>query len=236
MKFGRKKPIANNALPSNEAAIGDPYLDAQKVWLERYGSYIQQAYNWRLIALLEAVALTVAVVGVLYLSSQTKFVPYVVQIDKLGMPMAVRVADRATAVDPRVVRAQLASWIIDARSVVTDRIVELGYIQQTFALVADNSPAFGYLQDWYPNNGHSPLERARDETDTVAVNAILPISPSSYELQWTETIRDLRGKLKKTELWDGTATIAFRPPDSEATILKNPLGLYVTSLNWTQKL
>jgi type IV secretion system protein VirB5 len=214
----------------------DPYTEARDVWLERYGTYIQQAYNWRLIALLEAVALTFAIVGFIFLNTQSKLVPYVVAIDKVGTAIAVAPADRASPVDPRVVRAQLANWIVFARSVVTDRIVELHYIDSVYALVPDDSPAKGYLDNWYPNDGHSPFDRAKTETDDVAVNAILPISPDSYELQWTETIRDLRGRVTKTQTWDATATIAFRPPDNEPTILKNPLGLYITSISWTQKL
>jgi type IV secretory pathway TrbF-like protein len=214
----------------------DPYTEARDVWLERYGTYIQQAYNWRLVALLEAVALTCAIAGLIFLSSQSKLVPYVVAIDKVGAAIAVAPADRAGAVDPRVVRAQLANWIVFARSVVTDRVVELQYIDRIYGSVAADSPAKGYLDNWYPADGHSPFERAKSETDSVAVNAILPISPDSYEIQWTETIRDLHGRVMKTQTWDATATIAFRPPENEQTILKNPLGLYITSISWTQKL
>jgi type IV secretory pathway TrbF-like protein len=235
MKIGRKSKPAAAAAPPPDGER-DPYTDARAAWVERYGTYVQQAYNWRLVAMLEAVALIAAIVGLIYLAAQTKFVPYVVAIDKVGTAIAVAPADRASAVDQRVVRAQLANWVVFARSVVTDRIVELQYVDGVYALVAADSPAKGFLDTWYPNDGHSPFDRAKTETDSVAVNAILPISPSSYELQWTETIRDLRGRITKTQTWEGTATIAFRPPDSEATILKNPLGLYITSIDWTQKL
>ncbi len=235
MKMLAKKPKVEKSRKS-DAVPADPYTEARGVWLERYGSYVSQAYNWRLIALLEAVALVVAIVGLVYVGSQSKFVPYVVAIDKLGTAIAVRPADRASPIDQRVVRAQLANWIVNARSVAIDRIVELDRISQVFALAAVDSPAYGYLQQWYPNDGHSPLDRAKHETDQVAINAILPISQSSYEIQWTETIRDLHGKTTATQTWDGTFTIAFRPPEDESTVLRNPLGLYITSLSWTQKL
>ncbi|HTJ27564.1 MAG TPA: VirB8/TrbF family protein [Candidatus Limnocylindria bacterium] len=219
-----------------EVPNGDPYADARHAWNERYGTYIQQAYNWRLLALLEAVGLIVAIAGLIAIATQTRLVPYVVAIDKIGTAIAVQPADRASAIDPRVVRAQLANWIVLARSVVTDRIVELGNLHDLYLLVAPQSSAQGYLDSWYPADGHSPFDRAKTETDTVTVNAIVPISPSSYEMQWTETIRDLHGKVTGTETWEATAQIAFRPPADEATILKNPLGLYITSINWTKKI
>ncbi|MBD5655577.1 MAG: conjugal transfer protein TrbF [Candidatus Eremiobacteraeota bacterium] len=235
MKLGFSKAKPSQPPPS-VSVERDPYVDAREAWVERYGTYVQQAYNWRLVALLEAIALIAAIVGLIYLASQTKFVPYVVAIDKIGTAIAVRPADRASSVDPRVVRAQLATWVVFARSVVIDRIVELQYLDSVYALVATDSPAKGFLDAWYPSSGHSPFDRAKTETDSIAVNAILPISPTSYELQWTETIRDLRGHVTGTQNWDGTATVAFRPPESEATVLKNPLGLYITSIDWTQKL
>ncbi|MBD5657560.1 MAG: conjugal transfer protein TrbF [Candidatus Eremiobacteraeota bacterium] len=234
MKLGRARP--KPPVPANASTDRDPYVDAREAWTERYGTYLQQAYNWRLIAMLEAVALVAAIGGLIYLASQTKFVPYVVAIDKVGTAIAVAPADRASTVDQRVVRAQLANWLVFARSVVTDRIVELKFVNNVYALVASDSPAKGFLDAYYPNNGRSPFDRAKNETDTVAVNTILPISGQSYQLQWTETIRDLHGRVTSTQTWEGTTTIAFRPPDNEQTILQNPLGLYITSIDWTQKL
>jgi type IV secretion system protein VirB5 len=214
----------------------DPYLEARAAWVERYGTYVQQAYNWRLLAILESIALIAAIVGLIFVSSQSKLVPYVVAIDKIGAPIAVRPADRASTIDQRVVRAQLSNWIVNARSVVSDRLVEIQYLDNVYALVATDSSAKGFMDSWYPANGRSPFDRARTETDSVAINTILPISPTSYELQWTETIRDLRGRVTATQTWAGTATIAFQPSENEASILKNPLGLYITSIDWTEKL
>lgn len=237
VKIGSRKKVADsNGDPKTAVPTGDPYIDGQRVWLERYGSYVQQAYNWRLVALIEAIALVCAVVGIIYLASQTKFVPYIVAVDKVGMAIGVSPAERASTIDSRVVRAQLAYWITCARSVVTDRIVSLNNITQTYAFVASETPAFGYLNAYYPAEGHSPLVRGQTETDTISVADILPVSQSSYEIQWTETIRDLHGRVKSTQTWEGTVEVAFRPPADEQTILRNPLGLYITSVNWTQKL
>jgi len=36
--------------------------------------------------------------------------------------------------------------------------------------------------------------------------------------------------------WIVSGTVAFDPPSDERGMLKNPLGLYVTSISWTQRL
>ncbi len=125
---------------------------------------------------------------------------------------------------------------MNSRSVGTDRIVTLKTLDSVYAFVAPDSAAMGYINQWYSAPGHSPLDRALKETDQVAVNAILPISPSTYELQWTETLRDPHGKITEKQDWDGSVTIAFTPPVTEAAVISNPLGLYINSLNWTKKI
>ncbi|MBV8750658.1 MAG: conjugal transfer protein [Candidatus Eremiobacteraeota bacterium] len=230
----RKKPSEANAPAAGRT--GDPYLDAQSVWMERYGSYVKQAYNWRLLAMLEAVALIVAVIGLLYLNTQSKLIPYVVAVDKIGQAFAVQPADRASPVDPRVVRAELANWIVKARSVVTDRIVERRALSDVYAIVPDGTAARGYLDAYYQQKGNDPFDRATRETVEVSITAILPISPTTYTVQWQEQRRDLRGKDQGTHEWEASVGIAFQPPKDESVILRDPLGLYITTLDWTQKL
>jgi type IV secretion system protein TrbF len=212
----------------------NPYLQARGVWIERYGSYISQAYNWRLIAILESIALITAMIGLIYVAGQSKFVPYIVAVDKVGMALGVRPAERSGVMDERVVHAEIANFIVNARSVVADRIQEKSNIDAVYGMVLPDSLAHGYLESWYPT--HSPFQRMQHGTDQVSVTAILPVSPTSYTVQWTETMHDPHGNVVGTETWEGTMAIAFTPPTDEATILANPLGLYVTSLNWTKKI
>jgi type IV secretion system protein VirB5 len=80
-------------IPGSKSAAGgsqaepiaeSPYLNAQNAWLERYGSFIQQAYNWRLLAMLEAVAIIIGVFGLIYVAGQSKFIPYIVDVNHEG--------------------------------------------------------------------------------------------------------------------------------------------------------
>lgn len=241
MAFGlKKKPpkTAQKALREDGSGTGNPYMDAQNVWMERYGTYVQQAYNWRLLAMLEAIALIIAVVGLLYIAGQTKFVPYVVAVDKIGQAFAVHPADRASPLDPNVVKAQLANWIVQSRSVVTDRVVEHAYTDAVYAIIPESTAAKGYLDSYYQAAGgvNDPFVRGGHESVEVSVTALLPVSPNTWTAQWDETIRNLQGKQTGHHTWEASISIGFVPPKDEGVIMKNPLGLYITNLNWTQKL
>jgi type IV secretion system protein VirB5 len=39
-----------------------------------------------------------------------------------------------------------------------------------------------------------------------------------------------------TTHWETQISVGFHPPTDEATILRNPMGIYVTQLSWTQRL
>ncbi len=64
------------------------YLAARREWNERYGDYIAQANNWRLIAIAALGVAAVAVAGNVWQSSQSRVQPFIVEVDKLGDALA----------------------------------------------------------------------------------------------------------------------------------------------------
>jgi type IV secretory pathway TrbF-like protein len=176
-----------------------------------------------------AVSLVLAV-GVAWQAAQSKVVPYVVEVDKLGDAVAVARADRAAPADVHVVKAQLASWIVDVRSVSSDPLAQKNALSRAYALTS--ATATIVLNDYYRQ--HSPFAQSR--TVAVGVDAVLPISAQTYQIQWSEDARDLQGRDLATTHWLASVGVAFDPPSDERGILSNPLGLYVTGISWTQHL
>jgi type IV secretion system protein VirB5 len=215
---------------ADAAALETPYLSARREWNERYGDYIARARSWRWAAF-GAIAVSLALaIGVVWQGAQSKVVPYVVEVDKLGDAVAVARADRAAPVDVRVIKAQLAAWIVDVRSVSSDPLAQKAALSRSYATTAATATLF--LNDYYRQ--HSPFSQNR--TVAVSVDAVLPISNQTYQIQWSEDGRDLQGRALATTHWLASVTVAFDPPTDERGVLSNPLGLYVTGISWTQHL
>ena len=87
---------------SPAGAAENPYLSARREWNERYGDYIARARNWRRAAFAALAVSLVLAIGVAWQAAQSKVVPYVVEVDKLGDAVAVGRADRAAPADSRV--------------------------------------------------------------------------------------------------------------------------------------
>ena len=207
-----------------------PYLSARREWNERYGDYIARARNWRGAAFAALAISAVLALGVVWEAAQNKIVPYVVEVDKLGDAVAVARADRAAPADARVIKGQLAAWIVDVRSVSSDPTAQKSALARAYALTAATATTF--LNDYYRQ--HSPFGPTR--TVAVSVNTVLPVSDRTFQIQWSEDARDLQGRDVGTTHWLASLTIAFDPPSDERGILSNPLGLYVTGISWTQRL
>jgi type IV secretory pathway TrbF-like protein len=218
------------AAAANAAALENPYLSARREWNERYGDYIARARSWRWAAFAALAVSLVLAIGVVWQAAQSKVVPYVVEVDKLGDAVAVARADRAASADVRVIKAQLAAWIVDVRSVSSDPLAQKSALSRSYARTAATATIF--LNDYYRQ--HSPFSQPR--TVAVNVDAVLPVSKQTYQLQWSEESRDLQGRDLATTHWLASVTVAFDPPTDERGILSNPLGLYITGISWTQRL
>ena len=200
-------------------------MAARREWNERYGSYIAQAHAWRLTALVSLAVTFVAVAGVVWIGAQNRVVPYVVQTDKLGDALAVSRADVAAPADPRLIRAGLARWISDVRTVYLDVAAERAVVNEAYAMVNRNAAAAQQLNDWFSH--HDPFKRAQTEMVGVSVESVLPISGNTWRVEWREDERGRDGMADPPTHWQATITISISPPTDDAKILVNPVGLYV---------
>ncbi|MEJ2229525.1 MAG: VirB8/TrbF family protein [Alphaproteobacteria bacterium] len=97
----------------------NPYL-GRSGFLEAHGRYVAAASAWRWTAILALVVAGLSTTGLVMISQQSKVVPFVVKVDRMGETVAVARADRARNPDRAVIVAQLARWIKAVRSVWTD--------------------------------------------------------------------------------------------------------------------
>lgn len=216
------------------AAATAPYLAARQEWNERYGDYLAHAHHWRLVALISLLISVLLTAEIVILVNQSRVVPYIVEVDTLGQAAAIKPAERIGPTDPRVIKAQLAFFIVSVRTVSTDTPLLKKTLWDAYGMAGPQAKA--YLDEYYRE--HSPFDRADRETVAAEINAVLPQTEQSYQVTWTETARDRQGRPAGQTHWQASLTITISPPRDEKTILagKNPLGIYVATLNWTQKL
>jgi type IV secretion system protein TrbF len=223
----------------NDAHLNQ-YLNARRAWNSQIDRAFSALHVWQLMAVAALLVAFGCVAGVIYFGSQNRYLPYVIEVDKLGEAVGVGPAQISAPADPRVVRAQLAQFISSARLVTPDQDLQRRAIFSVFGMLGQKDPAAikmsEFLRDDSPN---SPFKRAAKSTVNTDGYTVLPITSTAWQVDWTETTRDRDGGIISSNIpWRATLEIYLVPPGSDtrqADIQRNPLGIYVRDFNWQQR-
>jgi type IV secretory pathway TrbF-like protein len=206
-----------------------PYQRAGQLWDERIGSARVQAKNWRLMAF-GCLTLSIGLAaGVVWQSVQSRVTPYVVEVDRLGEVQAVAPAIQSYQPSDAQIAWYLAHFITDVRSLPIDPILVRNDWLEAYDFVTGPAAVFldGYAQ------ANNPFKSIGDRGVSVNVTSVVRASNTSFQVKWTEQTYQ-QGSLASTENWTAILTTMIEPPKTADTLRKNPLGLYVTGISWSQ--
>ncbi len=236
-----KKPATLSTL-TRAKLTDNPYFNARRSWNDNIKSLAVERQTIILLALLALLVGLAGVGGIIYMGSQTKFVPHIIEVDKLGQPLAIGAAKGLNNANKQlVIRARLASLVGDARMVTPDAQIQSDAIYRVYASITRTDAAMEKMNQWYNSTDKStPFVRAQKETVSVQIDSALPLSDETWQLDWTETTRDRQGfETKPPEKWRALMTVylvAPTPDTTEEQLFKNPLGIYVKDFSWSKQL
>lgn len=206
-----------------------PFIAAKDEWLERYGSYITRAAQWRMFACCCLVITALSVAGNVIQASQNKIVPYIIEVDRVGKSVAVARADSASVAPQRVVQADIAMAIVNWRTVTADVELQERMIKRLSAFVTGT--AKGVLKTWFEEN--NPYARAKKCLVSVDIKGLpLPVSTDSWRVEWTETERNHVGLVQNTNSYEATVSVVILPPETDQQIMTNPSGVTFTAISF----
>jgi len=208
-----------------------PYQRAGQQWDLRIGEARVQAKNWRLMAF-GGLGLTIGLASALvWQSMQSRVVPYVVEVDKLGAAQAVTPAVAEYRPTDAQISWHLARFITNVRARSLDAVL----MRENWLSAYDFATARGALFLGEYARSANPFAEVGRRTVAVQVTSVVRASDSSFRINWTEQAYE-RGSLTGTSRWTAVATIKLQPPRSADILRKNPLGLYVDALDWSREL
>jgi len=208
-----------------------PHQRAGQLWDERIGSARVQARNWRLMAfggLFLTIGLSSALV---WQSMQSRVVPYVVEVDKLGQAQAVTPADAEFRPNDAQIAWHLGRFITHIRARALDAVL----MRENWLSAYDFATERGALFLGEYARASDPFAEVGRRTVSVQITSVVRSSDSSFRINWTEQAFE-RGSHAGTSRWTAVVTIKLQPPRSAEVLRKNPLGLYVDAIDWSREL
>lgn len=208
-----------------------PFQRASQLWDERIGSARVQARNWRRMAF-GCLGLASALSGgLIWKSLQSRVVPYIVEVDRLGEPRAVAPAQAGyRPTDPQIAWF-LSRFISDIRSVSLDPVL----MRQDWLSAYDFATRRGavFLGDYARTA--DPFGQIGERTVSVQVTSIVRASDRSFQVKWIETAY-AQGAEAGTAHWTAILSVVLARPSNADMLRRNPLGLYVDAIDWSREL
>lgn len=225
----KRAPVAFGSASAPET----PFQKAGQIWDQRVGAAAAQAANWRYAAF-ASFAITLVTLGAyIWERADTRIATYVVPIDTYGRPGRIELAGRVYQPTAAETGYFLADWVrwVRARSPV-DPVVNTDNLRRAYGFVSDG--AIPQMADL----GAAAIQAAKKDAGsalTVEVKSVIQRSPTSYQVQWTETAFR-QGEHAATTHWTGLFSTKIQPPKTEAQLRANPLGLFITDFHISQEL
>ena len=118
------------------------------------------------------------------------------------------------------VRGTITPWVVE--------IDKLGQAQAIAPASTDYQPAeYARTNDPFANLGKIQV--------SVDVSSVIRASPDSFRVAWIQR-RYENGSLSSTERWTAILSVVIQTPHDADRLRKNPLGVFVNSINWSKEL
>lgn len=181
----KKTPNVSQALKEQ---TNNPYLNAKRAWNSHVAGLMSSLQIWQFVGLLSLLICFTAVSGVIYIGSQSKFVPLVFQEDRTGNVISLTKASRIPEAKIDDYRTAALRFIENIRLVTTDSELQLRAINQTFSYISGKDPAAKKATEYLnANDKVNPFKRAASETVHVEIVSVLQQTKETWQVEWKET-------------------------------------------------
>lgn len=217
----------------------NPYLNAKRTWNHHSQSLMSALRLWQTVGLMGLLIGVGSVGGMVYIGSQSKFIPLVFQQDKLGNMVSVLHADKMPEAKSEDYRHAASDFIEQLRMVTVDASLQRKAIFQVYAYLLSDDPAAKKTNEFLnASESVNPFNRAQHEMVSVEIESVLQLSGDSWQVEWLETTRTRDGSLKNAPVHMRAIVNVYQgdlASKSDAELLRNPHGIFVRDFNWSKQ-
>lgn len=234
-----KAVFSKKSLEVKKEKQENPYLNARRSWNGHVDGLMSSLKIWQLVGMTSLLISLASVGGMIYIGSQSKFIPLVFQQDKDGNTISVTRADKVPDAMVDDYRTTALRFIENIRLVTADVDVQRKAVLHTYAYLAPNDPATVKANEYLNGNAEvNPFNRALKETVSTEIRSVLQLSNTSWQIDWMETVRTLDGSIKEKPKLMRAVIHLYQVKATEITnteVLNNPHFIFVRDFNWSKQ-
>ena len=226
--FRKKSKKEKNFIPKND------YEKAKKEFLDFYGDMAARLHSWKLISFIMLILVIISVSGIVYLSTRSSLIPYVIEADQTGNAKGINPAYQINY-EPTEANIQyyLQNFVNKSRWISTDQVLQGNFYTESIAFLSkEMKEKFDEIvrgENWTEmiKNGFS-----RD----VQIESINKVAGTkdSYQIRWKETVYQ-RGNFVDSKKFLAIFSIKIEQPTNLTDLQQNPLGIKIVDYHITNE-
>jgi len=206
------------------------YDHAKKNWNDRIEEIAKQRDRAWIAAGVSSLFTAAAIGGLIWIGAQSKFVPYIVEVDKLNDAILVAPVESRQA-SPAEERKAIADWIINIRSIISDPEGQNRNLNNAWNMLSVPSPASQKFQEDMSGD-RVPYIRAQKELVSVdgdTKGITITVVGNTWTAGWMEVTRNPKtGQIISKKEWRMQIVTKRAPVTNLEDALKNHTGLFIT--------
>lgn len=131
---------------------------------------------------------------------------------------------------------EIIRFIENWRTVTGDNTMQKIAANRLYCMLIPESAASTRMNEYYKNPTNNPFEINRDRTRTINMRNILQQSEKTWHVEFLETTRNHNGDILGEPARFKAQMMISRSRPRDSCMETNPLGIYVTDINWSSVL
>jgi type IV secretion system protein VirB5 len=220
-----KKPVYKPVDAKN------PFTDGgDKAYAEILADKMKETQKWRHTFYVNIILFAIALVLFFNAISRQQTIPVLVNVMPSGESQYLGEVRQngSFEVPEAAIHFQIRTFVHNLRSVSTDYQVLYSNIDDCFQMVT--SAYSPIMRNMLINS--SPFELVGKLRRTVEIESVLHVTGRSYQINWTESVIESQSSPKNSKM-RAVATVRLVSP-TDATIKRNPLGIYIENFEMTE--
>jgi type IV secretion system protein TrbF len=171
--------------------------------------------------------------ALLLLAHEPRNPPFVIEVDHQGEPVGLvqPLAGNPVSTQDAVTKWAIRQFIINARTVTPDIPQQKEHLFDAYAFV--RTQGYDELEAYYhdPQVDRNPFDIAKKSWVQISNVRVLKLpTPDTFQVTWEESRIDYNTTVAQPSSWRATMKVE----QAEASE-RNPLGLYITTLDWAEE-
>jgi type IV secretion system protein VirB5 len=215
--------------------MSSAYQNALEAYNVQCGDTLRSISRWRSITFALVIMNFFSIGSLAYVEAVTELYPYLIEIDVNNRVKKIKIFSEVEKIniDEQAIKSVLAEYLSNLRSVYIDNGIQISAIDKAFSTMIKNSQAWKYSQEYLKEN--NPIFRSEKETVSVDIETIEKLASGIFNIEWLETTRNKAGYLENSQKHRATVEIKFKAPVAFKTARLNPLGLYITNIQMSDR-